>query len=320
MTKKNVSSKQRTYSSRYSGFVNPNLVNPNSGLRNPNIQFALFGTPELAAVFLDDLERGGLVPSLVITVPERPAGRGLVTTQPAVKEWASARNIPVLQPERLDAEFASKLSARSWQLFIVIYYGKILPRELFSIPKHGTINIHFSLLPRWKGTSPIRASILNDDGKSGTSLVLMDEKIDHGPIIAQKEFHIAKWPPSARELEVFATHESAKLLSAVIEPWVSGEIEAREQNHDLETLCPTLEKADGFLDLSDDPYKNLLKIRAFDSTIGTYAFFERSGKKVRVQILDAHLEGQQLVIDQVKPEGKREMGYQEFLRSGARPL
>ena len=283
------------------------------------VRFVFFGTPELATVFLDDLEKDGLVPSLVVTTPDTSKGRGMALTPPPVKVWAEKRTIPVLQPEKLDDSFASQLQASAYDVFVVIYYGKILPREIFSMPKHGTINIHFSLLPRWKGTSPIRAAILNDDGKAGTSLVLMDEQIDHGPLIAQKALLIANWPPSARELEAFATHESAKLLRAVIEPWVSGEIEAREQNHDLETLCPTLEKADGLLDFSGDPHTNLLKIRAFDSTIGTHAFFERSSKKIRVQILDAHIEHNSLVIDKVKPEGKREMNYEEFLRSGAKP-
>ena len=288
--------------------------------KKSEIRCAFFGTPDLAAAFLDDLEKDGLVPSLVVTTPDTSKGRGMVLTPPPVKVWAGERNIPVLQPERLDAEFLYKLQTTDYDLFVVIYYGKILPREVFSMPKHGTINIHFSLLPRWKGTSPIRAAILNDDGKAGTSLVLMDEEIDHGPLIAQKAFHIENWPPSAKELEARATHESAALLHAVIEPWVAGEIEAREQNHDLETLCPTLEKADGLLDLSGDPHANLLKIRAFDSTIGTHAFFERSGKHIRVQILDAHVQNEKLVIDKVKPEGKREMGYEEFLRSGAKAL
>ena len=284
------------------------------------VRFVFFGTPELATVFLDDLEKDGLVPSLVVTTPDTSKGRGMALTPPPVKVWAEKRTIPVLQPEKLDDSFASQLQASAYDVFVVIYYGKILPREIFSMPKHGTINIHFSLLPRWKGTSPIRAAILNDDGKAGTSLVLMDEQIDHGPLIAQKALLIANWPPSARELEAFATHESAKLLRAVIEPWISGEIEAREQNHDLETLCPTLEKADGLLDFSGDPHTNLLKIRAFDSTIGTHAFFERSSKKIRVQILDAHIEHNSLVIDKVKPEGKREMNYEEFLRSSTCPI
>ena len=104
---------------------------------------------------------------------------------------------------------------------------------------------------------------------------------------------------------------------------------AQEQNHDLATHCPTLKKEDGLINLYDDPYQNLLKIRAFDTTIGTYAFFERpsthsgqvAAKRIRVQILDAHIDAKgALAIDTVKPEGKREMDYEEFLRSGARPL
>lgn len=284
------------------------------------IRFAFFGTPELAAVFLDDLEKSDLVPSLVVTTPDTSRGRGMVVSPPPVKVWAETRKIPLLQPEKPDGEFASRLREYTHDVFIVIYYGKILPREIFSIPKHGTINIHFSLLPRWKGTSPIRAAILNDDRKVGTSLMLMDEKIDHGPIIAQKKLQIAEWPPSAKALEELATHESAKLLRSTLEPWISGEIEAREQNHDVETMCPTLEKSNGLINLSDDPYKNLLKIRAFDSTIGTYAFFGRNERKIRVQILDAHMEASKLIIDRVKAEGKREMRYDEFLRSGAKPF
>ena len=284
------------------------------------VRFAFFGTPQLAAVFLGDLEENGYVPSLVVTTPDRAQGRGMTLQSPPVKKWADERNIPVLQPEKLDDDFVAALRKDAYDLFVVIYYGKILPKEVFDMPKRGTINVHFSLLPRWKGTSPVRASILNDDKKAGTTLLLMDEKIDHGPVIAQKEFSIQEWPPSARELEAQATRESARLLSEFIEPWVAGEVEAHEQNHDLETLCPKLEKTDGFIDLSDDAYQNLLKVRAFDSTIGTHTFFERGGKKIRVVILDAHIEGTRLIPDTVKPEGKKEIPYAEFLRSGAIPV
>jgi methionyl-tRNA formyltransferase len=282
-------------------------------------RFAFFGTPELAAVFLDDLEKAGLVPSLIVTTPDRPRGRGLALTPPPVKVWGEARSIPVLQPEK-PIEAAEALQKDAYDFFLVIYYGKILPRAVFDIPKRGTINVHFSLLPRWKGTSPIRACILNDDKKAGVSLVLMDEKIDHGQIVAQKELRIAAWPPSASGLEEQATHESAALLTQIIGPWLAGEIEAREQNHDLETLCPAYAKEDGRLDLAAGGYANLLKIRGFDSTVGTHAYFERGGKTLRVQILSGHLEGSRLVIDSVKPEGKKEMPYEEFLRSGAKPL
>ena len=319
--------------------------------KNYKLPFAFFGTPRLAAVFLDDLEESGYIPSLVVTTPDRKQGRGMELTPPPVKVWAEKRDIEVLQPEQFDVEFSSKLEARSLQLFVIIYYGKVLPKAVLDIPKHGVLNIHFSLLPRWRGTSPVRAAILNDDREVGTSIILLDERIDHGPVVAQKCIEVPGWsqgkdglarrsfprpsealreggseggPPRASELEERMTHESAKLLIEIMPSWVAGDIEAQEQNHDLATHCPTLEKDDGRITLSDDPYQNLLKIRAFDTTIGTHAFFERDSKRIRVQILDAHLDpstdGGKLLIDRVKPEGKREMAYEEFARSGVKPI
>ena len=213
MTKGKKNSEQRTAS-----------VHSKLEARSSKLPFVFFGTPELAACFLDALEQKGYVPSLIVTTPDVAKGRGMVISPPPVKTWAKSRGIPVLQPSKLDSDFCYKLQATSYKLFIVIYYGKIIPRDVLSMPKHGTINIHFSLLPRWKGTSPIRASILNDDKKAGISLVLMDEKIDHGSIIAQKELHTPEWPPSASALEVQATDESAELLGQVILPWVRGDI------------------------------------------------------------------------------------------------
>ena len=287
-------------------------------------RFAFFGTPELAAVFLDDLEKQGLVPSLVVTTPDKKQGRGMEMTPPPAKLWAEKRNIAVLQPDEWDTDSVELLQAASRKLqvevFVVIYYGKLLPRTVLGIPKHGVLNIHFSLLPRWRGTSPVRASIANDDKVIGTSIILLDEKLDHGPVIAQKRIPAPAWPPRASELEELATHESAKLLLEILPSWLSGEIEAQEQNHDIATLCPNYTKEDGRLDLHGDAYHNLLKIRAFDTTVGTHAFFERGGKKLRVGIIDAHIEGTKLILDTVKPEGKKEMGYEEFLRSGAKPV
>jgi methionyl-tRNA formyltransferase len=283
-------------------------------------KFAFFGTPELAAVFLDDLESRGLVPSLVVTTPDKRQGRGMVLTPPPVKVWAEKRGIPVIQPETYDADTIEKMQRDAYDVFVVIYYGKLLPKAVLETPKRGVLNVHFSLLPRWRGTSPVRAAIRNDDREAGTSIMLLDEDLDHGPIIAQKKFVPSPWPPRASELEKELTHESAKLLTDILPHWLNADIEAREQNHEIATLCPAYEKIDGLLLLHDDPYTNLLKIRAFDTTVGTYALFERSGKKIRVQILDAQLENGSLVIQRVKPEGKRDMSYEEFLRSGAQPV
>ena len=137
-----------------------------------------------------------------------------------------------------------------------------------------------------------------------------------------------EWPPRAGELENIFIGESGELLATVLPEWIKGNIEAREQNHDLATYCDKIEKSDGMLDLRGNAYENLLKIHAYEGWPGTYSFFERpstssgqaTAKKIRVQILDAHIEGTALVIDAVKPEGKKEMRYEEFVRSGAKPI
>jgi methionyl-tRNA formyltransferase len=285
-----------------------------------SIRFAFFGTPRLAALFLDELEARGLVPSLVVTTPDKPQNRGLKLMSPPVKRWADARHIPVLQPDTLDADFLAQMSKNTWDVFVVIYYGNILPKKLLDTPKRGVLNVHFSLLPRFRGTSPVRAAILADEKRTGISILKMDEKIDHGPVVAQKAVAPAEWPPSASEFEELLTRESAELLSQILPLWLERKIEAREQNHDIATGCPAFKKEDGLIELSDDTYANFLKIRGFDSTIGTYAYFERGGKRIRVRILDAHVENDRLVFDRVVPEGKREMSGEEFLRSGAKPL
>jgi methionyl-tRNA formyltransferase len=121
-----------------------------------------------------------------------------------------------------------------------------------------------------------------------------------------------------RALDALLANEGGKLLATTLPLWVAGEIEAREQNHDLATYCTVFTKEDGLLDFSADAQQNLRKIRAFEGWPGTYAFFERAGKRLRVQILDAEIKSGKLLPVLVKPEGKGEMTYEEFLRSGAK--
>ncbi len=255
-----------------------------------NITFAFFGTHPLAEGVLAALAEHDLVPT---------------------KSYATAEITP---------EFIAELKAGSWDVFVVASFGKILPREFLEIPRRGVVNMHPSLLPRLRGPSPIRSAILNDEKETGVSIMLLNEKMDQGPLIAQKKVAIPEWPPYGKELDTLLAREGGALLAQVLPEWVAGEIEAREQNHDLATYCQVFVKEDGLLDLSDDPHKNLLKIRAFDGWPGTYTFFERAGKKLRVQILDAEIINNRLQIMRVKPEGKKDMSYDEFLRSGARPL
>ena len=282
------------------------------------LSIAFFGTPELSVIVLDEMGAAGLVPSIVVTSPDEKKGRSLKLAPPPVKVWAEARSIPVLQPEQLDDSFLDQLRSTNYELFIVVAYGKIMSRTVLDMPRHGVLNVHPSLLPRLRGASPIRSAILNDEKKTGVSIILLDEEMDHGPIVAQKPIEVQDWPARASELEKTLMREGGVLLARILPHWVKDELEAREQNHDLATYCGKIEKEDGLLDLDADPYQNLLKIRAYEGWPGTYTYFERAGKRIRVGIMDAHLENDSLVIERVKPEGKKEMPYEEFLRSGAK--
>ena len=283
------------------------------------MKFAFFGTSRIAVGILDELQKLGYVPALVVAAPDGKKGRGMKLTPPPTKVWALERNIPILQPAALHSDILENVGVSNLDVFVVVDYGKILPKSLLDIPKHGSLNVHFSLLPRYRGASPIRSAILNDDSNIGTSIILLVEKLDEGPIVAQKPIHPPHWPMRASELENIFIAESGRLLAQILPEWIAGNIEAREQNHDVATYCEKIRKVDGLLDLRADHYQNLLKMHAYEGWPGTYAFFERSGKKIRVQVLDARVENASLVIERVKPEGKREMNYDEFLRSGATP-
>ena len=266
-------------------------------MNKSDIKFVFFGNEPLLEEVLSELAKKNLVPALTISAP-------------------------------LSNEMLKQLEASEWDLFIVASYGSILQKNILDMPKKGVLNIHPSLLPRLRGASPIRSAILNDEKETGVSIMVLDEELDHGPILAQRKIVVDEWPPHGRDLDALLAHEGGRLLAEIVPLWMRDEIEARPQNHDIATYCERFKKEDGLLDLAADPYQNLLKIRAYEGWPGTYAFFERpstrsgqaNGKRIRVQILDAHLEGTVLVIDRVKPEGKREMGYEEFLRSGARPV
>ncbi len=283
------------------------------------IRFAFFGTDPLAQAVLDSLERAGYLPVLVVAAPDK-TGRDKSVVFPTEKAWALSRGIPVAQPERMAPEFIAELAQSEWDTFIVASFGKILPQELLDIPKRGTINLHPSLLPKLRGPSPMRSAILNDEKETGVSIMLLDEGLDHGPLIAQKKVAIEKWPPRGNELDALLAAEGGELLAEVLPKWIAGGIEVREQDHSQATFTKIFTKEDGLLDLvRGDPYQSLLKIRAFEGWPGTYSFFERGGQRLRALILDAHLEGKKLVIDTVKPESKGAMPYADFLRSGAKP-
>ncbi len=283
-------------------------------MMNNKSKIAFFGTPELAVFVLEELKNSGIVPDIIVTAPDRPKGRGLELSPPPVKAWAQKNNIPVLQPEKLDNSFIRQLSNVNCQLFVVAAYGKIIPKEVLVLPKFGNLNVHPSLLPEFRGPSPIESAILSGQEKTGVSIMLLDEKTDHGPVLAQRDAPIGE-TTGKMELSEKLFRLGGKILAEVIPRWVRGEVEAIPQDHDRATYTKKITKEDGLLDLPADPVLNFRKIRAYETWPGTYFFAEKSGKKIRVVVKSAELKDGKLVIKKVVPEGKKEMDYDSFAKS-----
>lgn len=280
-----------------------------------NLKIVFFGTPPFVTHVLDSLFDAGLTPTLTVTASEKPQGRGLVPKPSAVKVWATEHDVPVLEPEKIDEAFVAKMRTEPWDVYIVAGYGKILPQELLDIPTHGTLNVHPSLLPKFRGPSPIESQILTDSKEVGVSVILLDHETDHGPILAQKSFTPGTWPMKRGALEDLLWSEGGKLLAESIPPYMEGHMVPKEQDHTQATFTPKLSKADGLLDLHTDAYANYLKYCAYERWPGTYFFAERNGKKVQVKIVDASFESGAFTIQRVIPEGKKEMNYADFLRA-----
>lgn len=255
--------------------------------------FTFFGTDEFAVGVLNELKTNGLIPNLLITAPDRPAGRGLKLTPPPVKIWALENNVA----------FLTDLPQTSADLFVVASYGKILNKEILALARHGTLNVHPSLLPKYRGSSPIQSAILNGDEATGVSIMLLDEAMDHGPILETKAIKLQD--QTYLELRAELAKVGGQLLAEVMPKWLAGEITAVPQKHGEATYTKKIKKEDGLIDLAAPAALNWRKFRALLPWPGLY-FFE-NGK--RIKITEAKLEAGQFVIKKVIPEGGREISY-----------
>jgi len=271
-----------------------------------SLKFAYFGTPPFAVRVLEELQERNLSPSLIVTAPDKKAGRGLTLTPPAVKVWAEKNNIPIIQPESLK-EIPEELKA-DFDVFVVAAYGKILKKELIDLPRCGTLNVHPSLLPKYRGASPIEGQILHDEKPVGVTIMQMDEDLDHGPIVLQREKTLPAWPIRKDELtRVFAAY-GGEILAEAMTKWCDGKIEAVPQDHEKATFTAKLKKEDGEINFADDPYQNFLKFCAFHPWPGTFFFADG----IRIKIADATYHEGIFLPTKVIPEGKKEVRYREL--------
>ncbi len=280
---------------------------------NNKIKIGFFGTPELSLITLNELKSAGYTISFVVTVPDRPQGRKMIMTASPVKQWAIQNGIEVLQPDKLKSEdFVNKLRAFNADVYVVMAYGKIIPDEILNIPKYKSLNIHPSLLPKYRGSCPIETAILNDDKNTGVTIIKMDKEMDHGPILAIKEVALDEWPINADILGKTLVMAGSKILVNILPKWIAGEIEEIEQEHDKATYTKKITKEDGLINLNDNPYNNYLKINAYHGWPSAYFFIDKDGKKIRVKITKASFENGNLIIEKVIPEGKGEIDYKNL--------
>jgi methionyl-tRNA formyltransferase len=298
------------------------MQNNTKGDNDKKLNFAFFGTPDVASETLKILKENGYIPSLVVTSPDKPQGRKMILTPPPVKGWAEKNNIPYIQPGELtpSAFGTSPLPrgrmGRGHDLYIVVAYGKIMPEEILNMPKFGSINIHYSLLPKYRGASPVESAILNGETETGVTIQKMKFKLDSGPIIAQEKVEILP-DEKASELRARLIKIGGELLVKTLStpsafghsPFAGGE----EQDESQATFCKKIKKEDGQIDLNDDGVKNYNKFRAYAAWPRT--FFFKDGK--RIIITKARLEnnpldlarGKQFVIEKIIPEGGKEVDY-----------
>ncbi len=270
------------------------------------------GTPDFGALILERLIEGGYKPILIITVPDKPSGRKQQLTPPAVKTTALRHGIGVIQPEKLK-EVKEKIEEIRPDLIVTASYSKIVPDEIINIPEKGCINVHPSLLPKHRGPSPLQQTILEGDEKTGVTIMLMDSQIDHGPILAQTEIE-TKPRETASELHNRLAEIGGELLLKTIPQWMAGEIKAVPQNDKAATYTKIIKREDGEIDWQNTPEEIERKIRAFSPWPGAYTFWNKNGKVSRLKILKARLKEGKLELEEVQPEGKKPMGFAEFLR------
>jgi len=242
-------------------------------------RIVFMGSPEFAVPTLAMLAQNYTVVG-VFTQPDKPAGRGQRLTAPPVKPWAEQRGLPIFQPRTLrDAAAQAQLADLKPEVIVVAAFGLLLPKPVLDLPPLGCLNVHASLLPHYRGAAPIHAAILNGESETGITLMLLDEGMDTGPMLAQASAPIRP-DDTTGTLTARLAELGAQLLAETLPRWIAGEITPQPQDHSRATLAPKLNKADGWLDWSRPAIELDRRVRAFSPWPGTFTTW--NGKLLRV--------------------------------------
>lgn len=246
----------------------------------PKIVF--MGTPEFAVPALQALIDEGYEIALVVTQPDKPVGRKRVLTAPPVKKLAEAYNLPVFQPAKMkkDESVHARLREAEADLFVVVAYGKILPQAVLDIPKRGCINVHASLLPKYRGSAPIQWAIVHGERESGVTTMLMDAGMDTGDMLLKASLPISPVDTGVTLSEKLSAL-GAQTLIKTLPAYLSGELQAQPQDHEAATVIPLLRKEHGEIKWTQSAFEIDCQIRGLQPWPGTYSYFQDRSLKIK---------------------------------------
>lgn len=290
-----------------------------------------FGTPEFVIPVVKFLYENEELLG-VVTQPDKPKGRGLALSPSPVKAWAKVLGLKVFEPQKLkDPLFLTALKELSPDLIVVFAYGKILPKEVLEIPQEGCWNIHLSLLPKYRGASPVQWALLEGEKKTGVTIMLMDEGMDTGPILLQKECPISE-EDHAETLLMKLSELSVFALKEALELWKEGKLKPQPQSEEGASYAPLIKKEDGFFTFEEPGERIVRKLRAFYPWPGIFTKYKGKilkvhsarvipfeGEAVPGKVLKVDKEGivvatseGALLLKEVQLEGKKRVSGYEF--------
>ena len=266
----------------------------------PSLHLVFCGTPPFAVPTLERLSEAGFNIQLVVTQPDRPKGRGLEVVASSVKQSALRLQLPILQPERIknNTEFRDQLTAIHPDAIIVVGYGRIIPQWMLDLAPLGNINLHASLLPKYRGAAPVQWAIARGETTTGVTTMRIDAGLDTGDVLLQEEISIAP-EDTAETLAPKLAGVGANLLITTLRAMQSGTISPHSQDHSQATLAPILRKEDGLIDFSRAAPEILNRMRGFQPWPGAYSKFR--GKNL--QVWKAAFSNRALSSSELKVEG-----------------
>ncbi len=301
------------------------------------MRIVFMGSPEFAIPSLDILCRSYEIVGIV-TQPDRPAGRGRALRPSAVKSWGLSNNVKIIEPQQVKApDVIDQIKAWDPDAIIVAAYGQILSKPLLDLPPHGCLNIHASLLPRWRGAAPVHAAILHGDRVTGVTIMRMDEGMDTGPILSHRELEILP-DETCGDLSTRLSLVGAELLIETLPDYFLGDLLPTSQDDTQATYAPMLKKSDGALDFNLSAERLARQVRAYEPWPG--AFFYWNDRRIVVRkacalpgdnvpgFVSVTLDGfpaiytstGALKLDLVQPAGKDVMPGDAYLRGAKKML